>query len=117
MGAARDQAGDVRDVGDEDRTGLARDLGEAGELDRARNRGTAAEDQLWTLLARELAHLVQVDASGVSAHTVLDGVEPLAGDGDTPAVREMATHWQRHPHHRVARFTEGEVEREVRGRA
>ena len=65
--AAGDQAGDVRDVGDEDRADLAGDRGEAGEVDRARDRRAAAEDELGALGQRQVAHLVEVDAAGLAA--------------------------------------------------
>ena len=63
MRAAGDEAGDVRDVGDEDRADLVGDLGERREVDGARDRGAAAEDELRPLGLGELADLVDVDAA------------------------------------------------------
>ena len=63
--AADDQAGDVRDVGDQQRADLAGDLGERREVDGARDRRTAADDHLRALGQGELAHVVHVDAAGV----------------------------------------------------
>lgn len=71
MGAARDQAGDVGDVGDQDRADLVGDLGEAGEIDRPGHGGAAAEDHLGTLGAGQVADLVQVDPAGVAPDAVL----------------------------------------------
>ena len=79
--AARDQAGDVRDVGDQHGADLLGDLRERREVDRARDGRATAEDQLRPLRQREVTHLVEVDAAGVLAHAVLHRAEPLAGRG------------------------------------
>ncbi len=54
---------------------------------------------------------------GVTADAVLHAAEPLAGRRDAPAVGEVAAHRQRHAHHGVAGFGEGEIDGEVGGRA
>jgi hypothetical protein len=115
--AARDQPRDVGDVGDQDRARLLGDLGEGGEVDGARDGRTAAEDELGAFLEGQLPHLVQVDPAGVGTDAVADGVEPLAGGRDRPAVGEVAAHRQRHAHDGVAGLGEGEIDREVGGRA
>ena len=69
------------------------------------------------MLARERARFVQISLTGVTPHAVLNGAKPFAGYRDVPAVREVAAHRQRHPHHGVARFTTGEVHGQVRRRA
>ena len=96
---------------------LGGDGGEGREVDGPRDRGAAAEDDLGPFLEGQVADLVQVDPAGVVTHPVLDGVEPLAGRGDRPAVGEVAAHGQRHAHDRVARLGEGQVDGEVGGRA
>ena len=115
--AAGDQAGDVRDVGDQDRADLAGDLGERREVDGARDRGAAAEDDLRPLGERQVADLVHVDPAGLLAHAVLHRAEPLAGGGDAPAVGQVAAGGQRHAHDGLAGREEGEVDREVGRRA
>jgi hypothetical protein len=75
VGATRDQAGHVRNVGDEDRANLARDFGELSELDRPRDRRSPTEDELRPLPPRELADLIEIDAPGVTANRVLDRPE------------------------------------------
>jgi hypothetical protein len=117
VGAGRDQAGDVGDVGDEDRADLAGDRGERGEVDGARDRGAAGEQELGPLAQRQLADLVEVDAVGVGPHAVLDRAEVAAGDRHRPAVGQVAAGRQAQAHHGVARLEEGEVDGEVGGRA
>ena len=114
MDAACDQPGEMGDVGDQHGANLACDVGEALEIDRARDRCAAAEDQLGPLGAGELPDLIEVHAAGFSAHAVVHGPEPLAGDRGVPTVSEMATHRQCHPHDRVAGLGIREVGREVR---
>jgi hypothetical protein len=102
MGSARDQAGDMGDIGDEDRLGLAGDLREGLELNCARDRGAAAEDQLRALAQRQVADLIEIGPTGVAADPVLNRAEPPPGDRDVPAVRQVPAHRHRHPHHCVA---------------
>jgi hypothetical protein len=113
VGAAGDEAGDVGDVGGQDRADLAGDLGERGEVDRARDGRAASEDDLRALAAGEVADLVEVDEAGLARDAVRDGVEPLAGRGDGPAVGQVAAHRQGHAHDRVARVEERQVDGEV----
>src|SRR6202034_3780240 len=70
VGAPGDQAGDVGDVGHQDRAHLGRDLGEGGEVDGARDRGTTAEDDLRVLAASQVADLVEVHPPGVAPDVV-----------------------------------------------
>jgi hypothetical protein len=62
--AARDQAGDVRDVGQQDAPDLAGDLGEGG---KSIVRGIAVPPQMiiFGRSARRVPHLVHVDPAGV----------------------------------------------------
>jgi hypothetical protein len=117
VGAAGDQPSDVGDVGDEQGARFGGDGREGREIDGPRDRGAAAEDDLGPFPEGQGADLVQVDPAGVAMHPVLDGVEPLAGRGDGPAVGEVAAHRQRHAHDRVARLGERQVDREVGRRA
>ncbi len=116
--AARDQAGDVGDVRDEDRARLAGDLREGGEVDGPRQGGAPAEDHLGPLGEGQLAHRVVVDEpirfrirSGPDA--VLHAAEPRARRRDAPAVRQVAAHRQGHAHDRVAGLCEGQVDGQV----
>ena len=113
MRATGDQPGDVGDVGGQHRTDLLRDGGEAGEVDGAGHGGAAAEDQLRALLQRQVTHLVEVDPTGLLAHAVVHGVEPLTGRRHAPAVREVATTRQPHPQDGLTGLEHREVDREV----
>ena len=102
MRSTGDEAGDVGDVGDQDRIDLTGDLGECGEVDRARDRRPATENDLRSLAQRDLANLVHVDPAALTADVVLDGVEPGSGRRYRPAVGEVPAHRQRHAHDGVA---------------
>jgi hypothetical protein len=117
VGAARDQSGDVRDIGDQDRADLPGDLGEAGEVDGPGDGGAAAEDQLRALPEGQVPHLVQFGPPGVGTDAVLHAAEPRPGRRHPPAVRQMPAHRQGHAHDGVAGLEEGQVDGEVRGRA
>ena len=83
-------------------------------------RGTAVPPQKITLgrSARARSRTSSRSIRPVSRrHAVVDRVEPLAGHGDRPAVRQVAAHRQRHAHHGVARLQERQVDGEVGGRA
>jgi hypothetical protein len=84
---------------------------------KSRDRGAAREQQLGALGAREVAHLVEIDARGVAADAVLHRLEPAAGDRHVPAVGEVAAGREAEAHHGVARLEEREVDGEVGGRA
>ena len=66
------------------------------------------------MLAREVAHLVEVDAVVVLPHAVLHALEVLARDRDGVAVRQVPAGREREAHDGVARLTEREVHGEVR---
>src|SRR5262249_15089632 len=83
----------------------------AGEVYGARDGGAAAPDQPGLVLARQRAHVVQVDAAGFAAHAVLYRAPHLAGDGHVPAVREVAAVRQRHAHDGLARLGERQIDR------
>ena len=116
--AAGDESGDVRDVGDE----RARRRPSRSRRSR-RSRSCAGSPCRRRTMSfgrcslREVADLVEVDASGVLADAVLHGVAATSGERGGRAVREVAAHRQRHPHDRVAGLREREVHGEVRRRA
>jgi hypothetical protein len=83
---ARDQTGDVRDIGNHERVDLAGDLSKAGEVDGSGHGGAAAEEELRPLFERERTHSLHVNLSGCAIDAVVDGVEPDSGGRDSPAV-------------------------------
>src|SRR5688500_1482416 len=89
MQTAGDETGDVRHVDDEVRFGFVRDLGKARKVDNTRIRAGTRYDDLWTMLSREVADLIIVDAS-VSAEAVCNCLVDLAAEIDGRAVCEMA---------------------------
>src|SRR3954463_7248517 len=117
MDAAGDQAGDVRDVGHEDRSNLAGNLSKRGKLDRPRDRSSPAEDELRSLPPGELLDLGEIHASGVTANRVLNRAKPLAADRDVPAMGEVTTHRERHTHYCIAGLAKRQVDSQGGGRA
>ena len=113
MGAACHQAGDMGHVHCEAGAHLACDLGHGGKVPQARVRGAPGPQQLGPLAASQVANLVEVDAAGVLAHAVLHRLEIAAGDRHVPAVGQVAAHGQGQAHDLIARFQEGEVDRQV----
>src|SRR5207245_896085 len=76
VSAAGDQTCDVGDVGREYGAHLTGDLGENFEVDDAWDGGPARPDELGVLSARDLAHLVIVDAPGFPAYSIVDRAQP-----------------------------------------
>jgi hypothetical protein len=96
---------------------LACDLGHRGEVPQARVGRAAGPQQLGSLAASQVTHLIEVDTAGVLAHAVLDRLEVATRDGHVPAVGQVAAHGQRQAHDLVARLEEGEVDGQVGRRA
>src|SRR5439155_26090352 len=97
----------------EPRADLERDVTERGEVDRPREGGAPGDDQLGSVLARQVAYLIQIDALRVLAYTVRDDRVELAGvvhradGGQMPAEGEVGLE------HGIARLQEREVDRHV----
>lgn len=87
--AGGDQAGDVRDVRDQDGADLVRDLLERGVVRNPAVRAEAHDDDLGAVLAGDAPDLVHVDPT-VRAHSVADDVEHLAHDAGVGTVGEVA---------------------------
>src|SRR5215472_19095769 len=117
MCTARNQARYVCDVSHQQSVDLASDLGEGWEINDPRDGRAAAEDDLWLLPPGEVVHLIKVQHAVVGAYSVLNGLEPLAGDRHRPAVGQVPAHGKGHAHDLVARLQEREVDSNVRGRA
>jgi hypothetical protein len=111
-----DQARDVGDVGDQDRTNLVGDGAKGGEVELPRVGAGATPEELGPVLAREGAHFVEVDAVRIGAHSVALAVEVFARNADLPAVGQVAASGQRETEDRVAGLTKSEVDRQI-GRA
>src|SRR5262245_54147067 len=62
MYPAGDEAGEMRHVDEEFGTNLIGNFAEAAEIDETRIGRSAGDDHLWPVFARELCHLVEVDA-------------------------------------------------------
>src|SRR5262249_14185091 len=71
--------------------------------------------ELRPMLAREVAHLIEVDEAVALAYAVRDAPPELARDADVPAVREMAAGREIEAHDRLAGLHEREVHGEVCG--
>ena len=117
MRAGDDQAGDVRDVGEEVGADLLRDLAERLEVEQPRVGRRAADDDLRARLLRQRAHGVVVDELRLPVDRVLHGVIEPRGEVDVPAVRQVAAVGQAEPHDRVAGLEQRVVDGHVRGRA
>ena len=111
---ARDQAGDVRHVGDHRRPDALRDLADPREIDDARIRARADHDHLRFVFLCEARQLVVIDALIVLADAVRNDRVELAREIQRMAVREVSAVRQVHPQHRVARLEQREVHGHVR---
>jgi hypothetical protein len=117
MRTSCNKAGDVCDVSNERCTDLVGDRGEARKVNCSRDRGATTKEKPRPFPQGELAHVIEIDPTRACVNVVLDGSKPFAGDGDVPAVRQMAAHRQAHPHHCVSRLAKGQIDSEVRRRA
>jgi len=85
-----DEPGDVRHVHDEHRANLVGDALERREIDDARVGATAADQDARPLPARDVAHLVIVDAARVLAHAVVRRAEQRPRKVHRRAVSQVA---------------------------
>ena len=115
MRAAGHQAGEMRHVHHQLGADAVGDLAEAAEIDDARIGRAAGDDHLRAMLARELGHLVHVDAMVVAAHAVGHRLEPLARHVDRRAVAEMAAGGEVEAEERVAGLHQREERRDIGG--
>jgi hypothetical protein len=98
----------------EDRADLVGHRPERREVDQPRDGRAATDDHPRAVLEGQVADLVVVDVLGGRRDAVVDGVEPLAGEGDLGAVGEVAAVRQAHGQHRLARLDERAVGGQVR---
>ena len=117
MHAGRDQARDVRHVGEDRRADAIGRLADAREIDHARVGAGADDDHLRLVLVGEAIELVVVDPLVLLAHAVRHDRVELAGEIQRVAVRQVAAVREVHAEHRVARLQQREVHRHVRLRA
>ena len=99
--AAGDETGEVGDVEHEQRTDLVGDLAERLRFEAARVARRADDDHLRTVLEREVAHVVDVDAL-LGADAVRHEVVEQAAGVDRRAVGEVAAVVEAQAEHRVA---------------
>ena len=102
MHAAGDEAGEVRHVDHEIGADAVGDLAEALEVPEARIGRAAGDDQLRLHLLHAPRDLIHVDQLVVLAHGVVLGLEPLAGDVDRRAVRQVTAGGEIEAHEGVA---------------
>ena len=103
MRPAGDQAGDMGDVGEKDRSGLVGDFAEPAEVDRPRHRRAARDYQLRLALQGEVPDLVVVDHAVLAPDAVPSGVEPLPRLVRRGTVSQMSAGGEAHAEQRVAR--------------
>ncbi len=108
MDPGGDEAGDVGDVGEQQRAALVGDRAERGPVDSPGVRTVAADDELGVARERELSDFVVVDGLGVATDVVLDHVVGAPRVVDVETVRKMTAVGQLHGQERVARVEEGE---------
>ncbi len=99
-----DESRVVRHVGHEVRADGIGDGAEAFPIDDARVRRGPGDDELRLVLVREPLGGVVVDQLGRRIQPVGDHLEPLAGQVDRRAVRQVPAVRQRHPEEGVARL-------------
>ena len=114
MDSHRDEAGDVRDVGQQIRADFAGDFAHALEINDARIRAGADGDHPRLVLARHGGELVVINPLVVLAHAVVDDFKKFAGEIRLVAVGQMAAVAQIHREHLVAGFEHGKIDGHVR---
>ena len=104
INAGRNETRVVRHVGHEQRADAVRNRAKALPIDDPRiGRGTR-DDQLGLVLVREPLDGFVIDQFALRLETVRDDVEPLAGEVDRRAVRQMPTMREAHAENGVAGF-------------
>ena len=117
MDAGRDEAGDVRHVGEHRSVDASAGRANPREVDHARVRAGADDDHLRLVLVGEPIELVVVDPLVALAHAVGHDCVQLAGEIQRMAVGQMAAVREVHAEHRIARLEQREVDGHVRLRA
>ena len=117
VGAGDDEAGGVRDVGEEVGADFLRDLSEGREVELAGVSGATGDDDPRLLVASEGAESVVVDEVGLRVDGILHCAVEARGEVYLPAVAEVPAVRQREAHDGVAGLEEGVVDSHVRGRA
>ena len=102
MRAARDQPGEMGDVDDEIGAHRVADRSKPLEIPMAGVGGAAGDDQLRPVLARERLDLIHVDAVRFPIDAVGDDLEPLAGNIDRRAMRQVSPGGEIQAHEHVA---------------
>mmetsp|Transcript_7200 Transcript_7200/g.11906 ORF Transcript_7200/g.11906 Transcript_7200/m.11906 type:complete len:353 (+) Transcript_7200:1236-2294(+) len=100
--ASGNQTGKMGHVRQHVSADLVGNLADAGKVDLTGNGRAARNDHLRFVLQRQRFHLVIVDVQSVTAHAVLDGIEPLARLVRFGPVCQVATGVQRHAKDRIA---------------
>src|SRR5262245_28849360 len=98
MYPAGDEAGEMRHVDEEFGTNLIGNFAEAAEIDDTGIRRSAGDDHLWPVLARELCHLVEVDAVVIAPHAVGHRLEPAPRHVHGRAMGQVAAGGKVEPH-------------------
>ena len=114
--AGDDQAGDVGDVADEIGADLLGDLTKDLEIDRPGVGGSAGNDDLRPVFLRQVPDQIEIQAAGLRVDLIGHGIVEFAGQGDLPAVGQMAAVIEGHSHNRVARVDQSGVGRQIRDR-
>src|SRR5690606_5339226 len=104
MHATSDQSGKVCHVDHEVSAHLIRDPAEAFEVQDPGVGGAAGDDHLRLMLVRQALDLIEVDQAILAAHSVLYGIEPLAGDIGSGPVSQVPPGGKREAEEGVAGF-------------
>ena len=115
--ARDDEAGHVRNIGQQIRAHFIGDGAELLPIGRVRIRGVTRDDHLGLVGQRQFANLVVVQLLGGRIDIVRHDLVVLARSVDGRAVREVAARDERQAHHHVAGFDQRFVHGVVGGRA
>jgi glycine hydroxymethyltransferase len=102
MESGNNEAGDVGDVGHDQRVGLVGDSPQTFEVNHPRVCRSPTDDELGTMLQRKLAQALVVDGFGLLVHAIREDLELLARVVEGVAVGEMASMGEIHAEHCVA---------------
>ena len=102
MRAAGDEASEMRHVDHQVSADFVGDGAQPREVDHARISRAAGDDDPRLVLPRQPLELVDVDALIVSAHAVMNGPEPFAGEIWRRAMRQVSAAGERQTKDRVA---------------
>lgn len=108
MLASRDQASDVRDIGEEIRANFVSNLPEFGEIDGSAVGTGTGNDRLRFHFLGHATHFVVLDQARLSIDTVEVRLKEPTGEVNILAVREMAAFAEIHTQNAVARIKQAE---------